>query len=168
MKFYRCRNVKLPVRAHNFDAGIDFFIPEDTKEFRYDLLNKTQNIENEIDITKNEIIIPPHKRILIPAGVKTLGREGYALIAFNKSGVASKLGLDIGASVVDELYRGEIHINLTNTTDKHIILNFGQKIVQFILIPVFYDLIKEMSSEEFSKFENTERGSGGFGSTGNS
>lgn len=143
MKFCKIRDVKSPQRGHETDAGIDFFIPNDYEP---------------VDIF-------PHDSINIPSGIKAKVPHGYALIAFNKSGVATKLGLDVGACVVDEGYQGEIHLHLTNTTNHFVKLEKGQKIVQFILLPVNYEEVEEVSEEELFDSES-ERGEGGFGSTG--
>lgn len=143
MKFCKVRDVKSPQRSHETDAGIDFFIPNDFEQ--------TQ--------------IFAHDSINIPSGIKVKIPHGYALIAFNKSGIATKLGLDVGANVVDEGYQGEIHLHLFNTTDHFVKLEKGQKIVQFILVPVNYEMLEEVSEEELFD-SKSERGENGFGSTG--
>lgn len=90
--------------------------------------------------------------------------EGYALIAFDKSGVATKKGLLLLAKVVDEPYLGEIVITMVNTSNTVVELGFDSKLIQMILIPMFYDTTEEISVEEYEKF-SSERGDGGFGST---
>jgi len=85
------------------------------------------------------------------------------LIAFNKSGVSVKQGLSVGACVVDEDYDGEIHLHMINTSDKDQTVVTGQKLVQFVLIPVSY--IDVEAIDELPE-RNTQRGVGGFGSTG--
>ena len=101
---------------------------------------------------------------LIPSGIKANVPKGYALIAFNKSGVATKKGLYIGACVVDEDYQGEIHLHLTNVGDKDVSIAKDDKIAQFILIPVYYAIPVEVPVENLYEAES-ERGAGGFGST---
>jgi dUTP pyrophosphatase len=85
------------------------------------------------------------------------------LTAFNKSGVATKQGLSIGACVVDEDYEGEIHLHLVNTSNFNTLVEPGKKIAQFILIPVNYENVEVVEELES---RNTQRGAGGFGSTG--
>ena len=85
------------------------------------------------------------------------------MIAFNKSGVATKQGLSVGACVVDEDYDGEVHLHMINTSDKDQTVVTGQKLVQFVLIPVCYIDVEEV--DELPQ-RNTQRGAGGFGSTG--
>ena len=74
--------------------------------------------------------------------------------------------LDVGASVVDEDYKGVIHLSLVNTSNECVKLEYGQKIIQFLLIPVAYDEVVEVNSEDELFTRDSERGSGGFGSTG--
>ena len=143
MKFTKVRDVKSPVRAHNTDAGIDFFIPNDFKETTLKL----------------------GESICIPSGIKVNVPNGYALIAYNKSGVALKKGLDIGASVVDCGYQGEVHIHLTKVTNDEVKLSPGDKIVQFILLPVNFDSLEEVQEKDLFEKES-DRKDGGFGSSG--
>jgi dUTP pyrophosphatase len=141
MKVQLIRNVKLPQRGTDKSAGIDFFVPEDFPT----------------------TTLKTNESALIPSGVKVHVPSGYALIAFNKSGVATKIGLIKGAEVVDEDYEGEIHIHVINTSDKDAEIKPGMKLIQFILVPVNYDNVEQV---EFLEKRNTQRGEGGFGSTG--
>jgi dUTP pyrophosphatase len=143
MKFSKVKDVKSPARGTNLSAGIDFFVPNDFQE----------------------MTLLPNQRCLIPSGIKVSLPPGYALIAFNKSGVASKTGMIVGACVVDEDYQGEVHINMINTSDLALTIHPGDKLTQFILIPVNYVHPSEVPIEELYVSE-TERGQGGFGSTG--
>lgn len=77
-----------------------------------------------------------------------------------KSGVINK------NCVVDEEYRGELHINVINVGNKTQSIPFGSKLTQFLLIEVDQMTPTEISIDEYYKYENTDRGVGGFGSTG--
>ena len=143
MKISKIRPVKTPERGTEKSAGIDFFIPDDFPT----------------------AILFPQDKINIPSGIKVKVPTGYMLTAFNKSGVASKEGLIVGACVVDEDYQGEIHINLMNVGNEPVTLMSGKKATQFILIPVFYDGIEEIPEKDLHPTKS-ERGEGGFGSTG--
>lgn len=143
MKFCKIRDVKSPCRGHNTNAGIDFFVPNDFKT----------------------TLLAPQQSINIPSGIKANIPSGYALIAFNKSGIALKKGLDVGASVIDESYQGEVHLHMVNVSNQVVQINPGEKIVQFILLPVNYAMPIEVTDEELFD-EESERGEGGFGSTG--
>ena len=144
MKIKKVRKVQTPSRGTSRSAGIDFFVPEDFPP----------------------TIIEPGSSVVIPSGIIANVPKGYALIAFNKSGIAVKRKLQVGACVVDEDYQGEIHINLGNIGNKPVGIAPNEKVVQFILIPVFYDKIEVVKDGE-ELFENiTERGTGWKGSTG--
>lgn len=161
MKFYLTRKVKHPERGTVESAGIDFFIPEFNSEFINDFLEKNPSMS--INMDQNSIEIGPGERVLLPSGVKSHFNNNSALIANNKSGVATKFGLVVGASVVDSDYTGEIHISLINTSSKNYIsIMQGQKIVQFLHFPILLDPIEFI--DDYT--QETQRGSGGFGSTG--
>lgn len=144
MKVAKVRDVKTPQRGTSRSAGIDFFIPNDCKM---------------------DLRINPGDSILIPSGIRAQIPKGYMLTAFNKSGVSTKKNMIVGACVCDEDYQGEIHIHLFNNGP--VVQEFapGDKVVQFILVPVSYDEVEEVPNEELFS-EVTERGTGGFGSTG--
>lgn len=175
--YARTRPVKSPKRGdgtiESRSAGYDFFIPEVTPQLLIDIKEKNEKIE----LSADGIEIGPHERILIPAGIKMnmvkLANEmyldygyGIASIAFNKSGVSVKLGLNVMACVIDEDYQGEIHISIQNTTNDPVVIKFGDKIIQFLFIPVLLPALVEKPQEELFNIE-TVRGAGGFGSTGN-
>ncbi len=161
MKFFKCLDVKSPNRGTSGSAGVDFFVPNYSEQFVSEFKVKNPNVSIDSNIT-----LKPHQRVNIPSGIKANIPRGFALIAFNKSGVSLRYGLDVGACVIDEDYQGQIHLSLTNTSDDDVIIDFGQKIIQFILLPVFYDTFDEVSSEEECFNEVSTRGAGGFGSTG--
>jgi len=145
MKILRIRDVKMPVRGTEGSAGIDLFVPND----------------------QESIILNPGESAFIPAGIKARVPHGYALVAMNKSGIAAKKSLMVGACVIDEDYTGEIHIDLKNVGIESQAIHPGDKITQVLCLPVNYVAVEEASSED-EMFGDlvTERGSGGFGSTG--
>ena len=143
LNFTKTRDVKDPVRGHRTDAGIDFFVPND-----YD-----------------EIILAPNEDTLIDSGIKVIVPEGYALIFKEKSGVAVKKKLTIGAAVVDSDYRGVVHFHLFNNGTEWVTINPGDKIIQGLVIPIMLCEPLEIDESEYALFD-TERGEGGFGSTG--
>jgi len=143
MKFTKIRDVKSPTRANSTDAGIDFFIPN----------------------TEQPMCLSPGHSCVVPSGIKVNCPEGYALIAFNKSGIAVKKSLHVGACVVDHGYQGEVHINLTNVGTENITLEPGDKIVQFVLLPLGDPKVEEVSEENLYN-EVSSRGEGKFGSSG--
>ncbi len=143
MKIKKVRDVKTPSRGTPDSAGIDFFLPKD-----YIQEPKT---------------LQPGESVLIPSGIKANVPDGYGLVAMNKSGVSTKQGLIYGAQLVDPDYTGEIHIHVFNVSNQSQTIQPEQKIMQFVLIPINFENV-ELVDELPEK--NTERGSGGFGSTG--
>ena len=182
MQFIKTRDVKDPVRNPNENAGIDFYIPAYCHQFRSDLITKNPGIATPYKaISKffaklfrktfitcgGEIYIAPHKDIIIPSGIKSKFGPELALIANNKSGVATKKKLVFGASVIDASYQGEWHLHLITTSNKYQVLECGQKVVQFIPHVISTDEIQmvDATAEEFYT-EKTSRGEGWQGSTG--
>lgn len=167
MKVSLIRTVKAPVRGTKLSAGIDFFVPEFNEKFVSDLIEKNNFIGETFEEISNRLsfTLNPNERILIPSGIK-VNFEGLpkALIAFNKSGIAVKKGLDVLACVVDQDYQGEVHINLVNISNKSVTIFQDEKIAQFIIMPIFYEDIEVVEIENLYK-SKTERGDGGFGST---
>lgn len=143
LSYMKTRDVKSPVRGHETDAGIDFFVPNDYEK----------------------ITLEPNEDVLIDSGIKVIVPERYALIFKEKSGVAVKKKLTIGAAVVDSDYRGVIHFHLFNNGRDVVEINPGDKIIQGLIIPVSLMSPVEVS-EVFYNRHVTERGEGGFGSTG--
>ena len=144
MKVQRIRDVKLPTRGTPQSAGLDFYVP------------------NDVLFGGIDICLKPGDSVVIPSGIKVEVPKGYALIGFNKSGIAVKRHLYVGACVIDEDYQGEVHIHLTNVGKDASYISPGDKIAQFILVPVLYADIEEV--DELHKVP-TERGTGAFGST---
>jgi deoxyuridine 5'-triphosphate nucleotidohydrolase len=140
IEFLKTRDVKSPSIGTKLSAGIDFYIPNDLKPIK----------------------VWGGHNINIPSGIKTKLPMGHCLIAFNKSGMAIK-GWSVGACVIDEDYTGELHINLINTSSAPLLLEPGQKAVQFILIKT--PRVKLTEKTEL-KFNESERKDGAFGSTG--
>lgn len=162
MKITKVRDVKTPERGTAKSAGIDFFVPND---FTTTLLS-------------------PQRDMLIPSGIKAQVPEGFMLMAAEKSGVVTSKRAAVeagrtpkptaynsivilGAKIVDEDYQGEIHIHLINVGKEYVTIKPGTKIAQFILVPVSYENIEVVPEDQLFS-EVSDRGDGGFGSTGDS
>ena len=172
--FNKTRSVKSPNRAYDNSDAVDFFIPEYDSDFLSDLKSKNPNKEfYECSVSPNcdsmTISLAPHGRINIPSGIRVIiNDEDTCLLAVNKSGVATKLGLTIGACLIDRNYTGEIHLSVINTGSEPVQIKTGEKLVQFMHIPVIHSAFQEILSEDFDKLKpDSDRGSGGFGSSGN-
>ena len=162
LKYSKVWDVKSPEIGTSGSAGLDFFIPEFTEEF----IEAFRSINHAIYIHPDRIILHPHDRVLIPSGIRVFIPSGHSLIMFNKSGVSTKRGLDVLACVIDEDYQGMIHLSLVNTSQYSLQIKPGEKIIQGILLPIPKYQLKETTFD--SLYPNiSERGAGGFGSTGN-
>lgn len=162
MKILKVRDVKTPTRGTSLSAGIDFYVPNDFKTTK----------------------LFPGSDLLIPSGIKAKFDDNLMLMAAEKSGVTSsknakslcgmKIADDaydtitiLGAKIVDADYQGEIHIHIINVGKESVLIKPGKKLAQFILVPVVYDDIEEVHSENELFNNKTSERTGGFGSTGN-
>ena len=173
VQFTKIRDVKSPMRANKHDAGTDFFIPNYSEHYVNVLMEKNSFNNLLINVIKDdnghkqiEISIPEGEQVMIPSGIKVwIFDKGTYLQATNKSGIASKYSLTVGANTIDADYQGEVHINLLNTSGKTVRLYSGQKVVQFIHKRYIDTEWEEISNEDYNLIEPTDRGEGGFGST---
>lgn len=167
IKLFVNGDVKAPERKYG-DAGIDFFVPYKTNKFISDLKEKNPNSLRLVD---DGIELYPGKDVLIPTYIHSRFSPEWMLRASNKSGIATKQKLRIGAEIVDSSYEGIIHMHVFNDGEKVTIIKYGQKLVQFVPVRVNPDDIvvvydDEITLEEFYEGHDTERGAEGFGHTG--
>ena len=110
-----------------------------------------------------DTVIPPHGRVLIPTGIAAAIPEGYVGILANRSSMGVKHGITLANSigVIDSDYRGQIHAALYNTTDTPYTVHPADRIAQLMVVPVMCPTIRVVDD-----LPDTERGEGGFGSTG--
>ncbi len=110
-----------------------------------------------------ETVIPPHETVMIHTGLAMELPEGYAGFLFARSGIASKRGLAPAnkVGVVDSDYRGEFMVALHNHSNEPQSIAGGERIAQLCILPVVQG--EFILSESLGE---TERGAGGFGSTG--
>tara|TARA_Y100000034_G_scaffold134707_1_gene203924 strand:+ start:2558 stop:3034 length:477 start_codon:yes stop_codon:yes gene_type:complete len=154
LKFYKIRSeAKIPVRAHLTDAGMDLFYCPDPHQ--------------QADCywhPEGEYRIPPGASCLVPTGIRVGVPAGHMLEVKNKSGIAHKEKLLVGACVIDPGYTGEVYVNLHNIGGTTRAIIPGQKIAQAVLVPIVMCETEEVL-HDLSEM-NTDRGNGGFGSTG--
>jgi dUTP pyrophosphatase len=126
----------IPKYATNDDAGMDLFAIE--------------NVELE-----------PMQRVQVGTGIAMEIPEGHVGLIWDKSGLSHKFGIKTLGGVVDSGYRGEIKIGVINLGKEKYIFEKGHKVAQMIIQ-------KKETPEiiEATELNNSERGEGGFGSTG--
>lgn len=128
-----------PTRAHVTDAAWDLYADQ------------------------RRIVVPGDGTVLVPTGVRFAFPPGWVGRIWDRSGNFAKMGLHVGAGVIDSGYRGEVLVGvvaLDNGVDA-ITIEKGQRIAQIAFMPCFAGELLEGGVED-----NTDRGSKGFGSTG--
>ena len=129
-------SAKLPSYAYEGDAGMDLFSLEDVQ-------------------------ISAGEKVAIRTGLRFAIPRGYAGFVWDKSGLAVKHHLKTMAGVLDSNYRGELLVVLTNLGKETYDVDKGSKIAQLVIKPVASPDI-----EEGEIVDETDRGEGGFGSSG--
>lgn len=140
--------VKTPSRSNPSDAGLDIFAH----------LGKIGDHKSVL----------PSSSILIPTGLKFGVPHGYMLQVMNRSSIAAKRGLVVGAHVVDSGYNGEVFINLHNVGSRSQDIYHGDKIAQLVMIPVVpFRAMENLDNDLYDdKISISKRGDGALGSTG--
>ena len=109
------------------------------------------------------IVVHANSTKVLPTGLSIELPEGYAAIVCSRSGLAAKHGIQVlnAPGVIDNDYRGEIGVILHNTGDNNVIFRAGDRIAQLMIVPALS--VDWVSVEALGE---TDRGNGGFGSTG--
>jgi len=125
-----------PTKANISDAGWDLYSLEDVE-------------------------IPPASRSLIKTGISLQIPKGFVGLIWPRSGLAVKSGVDVFAGVVDSGYRGDVGVCLYNSSVETVSVKKGDRIAQILFQPVPYFQLTEVTT-----LSSSERGEGGFGSSG--
>lgn len=113
--------------------------------------------------SSEQVVIPSNSRKLVNTGIiLQVDREDCYLRVAPRSGLAVK-GIDIGAGVVDYDYRGKVKILMINNTSSDYTVDIGDRIAQLIVERIYTD---EFVDSPIDAMTDTNRGVGGFGSTG--
>ena len=135
------------------------------KKLTYDSIIPTRGSRDSVgyDLYSNmDCVIHASKRGLVSTGITIVLPPGvYGRVA-PRSGLAVKHGIQVGAGVIDPDYTGEVKVVLFNHGENDFEVKKGDRIAQLIL-----ERCETPPIEEISIVEDTNRGSGGFGSTGN-
>ena len=128
----------IPFKAHEGDAGMDLFSVE-------------------------EVVLKPMERKLIHTGIRIQLPKNTEAQIRPRSGLALKNGITVlnTPGTIDEGYRGEIGIILINLGQEEFKVTQGMKVAQMVIMPTL-----TLDVEEVSELTLTDRGEGGFGSTG--
>ena len=114
-------------------------------------------------LLEKPVLIPAGKRAMIPTGLFFAIPEGYEIQVRPRSGLAAKNGVTVlnTPGTIDSDYRGEVQVILANFGDGDFTVNNGDRIAQLIVAPVTQGVFAPVA-----ELDQTERGTGGFGSTG--
>ncbi len=114
-------------------------------------------------LLSESVVIKKGCRAMIPTGLYFSIPEGYEVQVRPRSGLAAKNGVTVlnTPGTIDSDYRGEIKVILVNLGDEDFTVNNGDRIAQIVVAPVTIGVFEQTSS-----LDETERGAGGFGSTG--
>lgn len=137
------KDAVIPTRGSDYAAGYDLYVCLKDGE--------------------DEIVIPAHCTRKVGTGLAMELPHNYFGAIFPRSGTATKKGIRMAncTAVIDEDYRGEWILPLHNDTDVPVFIKNGERVAQMILLP--YEVINFTEVDELTE---TERGAGGFGSTG--
>lgn len=134
-------NAKIPKRATNGSAGMDLYACID-----------------------EPITLAPGQLAVVPTGIAiALPENSCAAFLYARSGLGVKHGICLsnGVGVIDSDYRGEICAGLCNVSDKPYTIEPDERVCQMVIAPVLTPDVVEVS-----ELDDTDRGEGGFGSTG--
>lgn len=113
--------------------------------------------------TSESVTIQPAAIVKIPIGIVVAVPEGYEGQVRPRSGLATKFGVTVpnAPGTIDADYRGEVFVALINLGQKPYTVRHGERVAQLVIAPVARARVMEVT-----ELEETERGGGGFGSTG--
>ena len=154
MKIMLDKGAKMPTRAHPWDAGLDLYAPIDctVPPARTDILFDTMSICFKAKTRVGSLTMDTGVHVEIP--------EGYVGFIKSKSGLNVRYGLTADG-VIDAHYTGSVAVKLYNHTKNEYQFKAGDKIAQLVIVPCAL-----LPLEEVDSLEKTDRGDGGFGSTG--
>ncbi len=110
------------------------------------------------------VTIAPRQLVTLPTGIAiALPSAEYVALVFARSGLGVKHGIALsnGVGVIDSDYRGEIRVGLTNLSDVPYTIQPGDRVAQLAVVPVVRADVTPVA-----ELDETDRGTGGFGSTG--
>lgn len=132
-------DARVPTRAHAGDAGLDLYAAEAAR-------------------------LGPGERVMVGTGIAIEVPDGHAALVLPRSGNAARHGIALvnAPGLIDAGYRGELRVLLLNTDrEQPFVIETGDRIAQLLLVP-----FAEAVPTEVAELEGSERGEGGFGSSG--
>ncbi len=115
-------------------------------------------------LVDEKTVIAPNETILVPTGMAMhLADPNYAAVILPRSGLGHKHGIVLGnlVGLIDSDYQGQLFVSVWNRSDEAFEINVGDRIAQLVVVPV-----AQVEFEVVDDFSESDRGEGGFGSTG--
>ena len=131
------KDLELPKYAHETDAAMDLY-------------------------ASSSHVIAPMERVIVKTGIKMAIPSGHVGLIWDRSGLAAKYSMHTMAGVIDSGYRGEIGVVMINLGQDTFAVEKGMRVAQIIIQPCLNVSVTEVEHLD----DKTERGEGGFGSTG--
>lgn len=166
VKIVNTSNNPLPKYAHEpinglvQDSGMDIYADMDNINPKF-VFDCTVVKDDTGHVTK--VILPPLGRILIPTGIHAAAPNGYEFQVRDRSGHALKKGLILvnGIGTIDSIFTGDIGVILCNVSNHEVEIEAGERIAQLVLCKV-----ETCEWVEVDSLDTTDRGDGGYNSTG--
>lgn len=149
-----------PISCENFIAAIDRAIDDFHHENRVNIIDYMN--DNNLDYIN---FVPPQSSVVLKTGLHMEIPEDLELQIRPRSGISAKTMLQVALGTVDSDYRGEIGIIVQNPSNYAYIIPPGMRLAQGVIVEKYQASFVEV--ESLNCLEKTNRGSGGFGSTGN-
>lgn len=117
----------------------------------------------DLTVFGEDVSILPGCHAVVKTGIRVAIPQGSVGLIYVRSSLGVKRGITLSNSVgvIDSDYRGELLVSLYNTTNRAVVLNSGERIAQLVVVPC-----PRHELEECDELDETDRGSGRFGSTG--
>lgn len=112
-------------------------------------------------LAQNSVTVPAGRQAQVPTGIAMAIPEGYVGLIWDKSSIGIREGIKVMGGVIDAGYRGEVVVGVINLSQKDYTFEKGHKVAQMIIQERLHADIVEVD-----ELDTTERGAGGFGSTG--
>jgi dUTP pyrophosphatase len=156
-------DAKVPTRANPTDSGLDLYAHSFKKHYWKTQELKEDGIQVHEDQDGKYIELSANERVLIDTGISATVGVGYEIQIRPRSGLALKQGLTVvnTPGTIDEQYRGPIMVIVANIGIGNQKIYLDSRIAQMVVCPIAL-----CSVEVVSDLDDTERGSGGFGSSG--
>jgi dUTP pyrophosphatase len=152
-----------PEKGTPGSAAWDLTFPNDEGDGGNGVEDRIEWVRGRTRRDPNAVTLTPGDKVIIDTGLNMAIPEGYVGIISSRSGVGIIKGLCVaqGVGVIDSDYRGRIKVAIVNNSTSPQVIKSGERFAQLTILPIC-----RFQAEEVKSLDDTERGKGGFGSTG--